>query len=276
MKNILFYVAIVVTYLLLPTFTYATVGGPTLIDSLQYNMANKSEILYEQLNYSGKGCPPEAYSMNLVNGVKRVLISCNDADWMNSTLYNTKLENTLASYPSLLKHIDLTKNNFSAQINITRQQAASEKNGFLNKTDFRLDIFQDNQIKGSFEYSGCDPDQLHIIEGYIIPNINTLVLLVATKGDCFENGYTRETLFTVPNVTLYNQSPLPLKNGNEAESVIGNLSIIANRSISLPPEPKEKEQVLNIQPVQTDNTLTLEIIIGALVMIILALIFRKG
>lgn len=297
MKNILIITAIAVTYSLSPALTNATVGGPTLIDSIQYSSANKSQIIYEELSYSGKGCPPGITLMNLQTSARTKLASCNDADWMNSTSYNAKLENILASYPSLLKHIDLGKNNISAQITITGRKSATEQNYFLESTDFRLDVFQNGEKKASYTYSGCSTSQLHVIEGYIIPNVNTLVLLVSTKGDCFEGGYTRETLYTVPNITLYNQSPLALKNNNEAKPGTGNLSLVATKS-DVPPLPGEPqntykylpqngERVSNTEPTATpitisvdqstqpNNTLAFEVIIGALIAIILILILRK-
>lgn len=299
MKNTLFLATVAVTYLLNSTFAHATVGGPTLIDSIQYSSADKETIIYEQQSLSGKGCPPEVYSIDLPLGTKNKLISCSDADWTNQTSYNARLESILAKYPSLLKHINLSKNNISVQIIVTDQKAATQQNYYLESTDFRLDVYQNGEKKSSYIYSGCSPEQLHIIEGYIIPNVNILVLLISSKGDCFEGGYAREVLYTVPNIILYNQNPLPLKNNKEATSEVGNLSLFATQTSDTSPvsqedknlyPPQTKDASLSVtntqsapipeiiaptQSIQTNNTLEFEITIGALIIVILVLVLRK-
>jgi len=293
MKKIIFVTALVVTTLLGISLVHATVGGPTIIDSLQYSSTNKQEFIYEVISYSGKGCPPEIYSINLIDGTKKPLLTCKQADLMTDIAYTATLESVLSAYPSLLKHIDLEKNNFSAKIAVTGQKTATDQD--VGSTDFRLDLFQNGESKGVFNYSGCRPEQVHTIEGYIIPNVNTLVLLVSTTNDCWEGGYIGEKLYLVPNVTLYNQSPLPLKNNNEASAGTGNLSVIAREFIlpsstpkiaSYSPETQNQNQSSDSQsttitePILSNqtpanNSLVLEIIIGALIIIIMILILKK-
>jgi hypothetical protein len=288
-KIILLSATIVVVCLMTITKVQATVGGPTIIHSLQYSPTNGQEFIYEQQNYGGKGCPPEIYAINIKTQIKRTLVSC-DEGIRNSVEYNTKLENTLSQYPNLLKHIDLIKNKFSAKITAVKEHDFDASTGNFGGTDFQLDLFQNNEKKASILYSGCSKDQVHIIEGYAIPYKSTLVLLVSTKGDCFEGGYTRENLYIVPNISTYfDQTSLPVKNTEAARSGTGNISLIASSNkVQVPktetssydtqtssPSPETPINSTPNQESEIPSNTNYLITIGALVLIILVLIFKS-
>jgi len=209
---------------------HATVGGETLIQSILYSPSNSQQIIYKVQNYGGKGCPPEIFSFSTQTGVSTALISCNDADGTSQTKFNSISEDTLSQYPNLLRHIDLSKNKISARLTLVAEQEVDEASQNFGRADFHLDVFQNGEKKTGINYSGCSKDQVHIVEGYIVPNKNWMALLVSTKGDCFEGGYASENLYLVPNITLYNQAPLLIKDKG-ATAGNGNLSLIATTPI---------------------------------------------
>lgn len=291
MKNLTLASSIFVAFLLFnATTAHGTVGGPTLIESLQYSSASKQNIIYQLQSYSGKGCPEEIYSLNVATGAKQGLITCNDPDFANPSAYNSKLESLLAQYPSLLRHLDLSKNKITGQVTVTGEKKFEPEAGYFGGTDFRLDIFQDRILKGSATYSGCSRDQIHIVEGHVIPNYNSLIVLVSTKGDCFEGGYANEKLYVISNITLYDQAPLPLKGEKAATNAKGNLVLIASTNIA-PGTPgysaaTTAKPVLSSAPSPisvnetptsdvTDNFFVYQMIIGGLFVIIVILILKK-
>lgn len=271
---------------LLAAVTHATVGGPTLIHTLQYG-TEKNYVLYEEQNYGGKGCPPGANLLDLRDGSVVPMVSCSDADWMDTNAYNQRLESTLSRYPNLLKHIDLTKNGITANVSVTKVTKSNEDAGIFPKTDFKMDVYQNGTLAGSFSYSGCSANQVHIVEGYVIPYTTNLVLLLSTKGDCFEGGYTNETLHVIHNVNIVDMNFLPLKGNTEAAATIGNLSIVASNpassgkiatpkpssNINIPASPQTTETA-PISRLTSGNMGYIAIII-ALIIVILVLILRR-
>lgn len=291
-KSTIFGTAIAVAFLLNVSITNATVGGPTLIHSLQYSSSKPQEIIFEAQNYGGKGCPPEIFSLDLNTGAIKTVVDCDDVDWdLAQNGYNAKLEYTLSQYPSLLRHIDLNINNITAEVTVTGEEKYNPNAGFFGRTDYRLDVFQNGVKKGSYNYSGCSVDQPHVIEGYTVPNTRNLVLLVSSKGDCFEGGYAVERLFVVPNVTFSDIKSLPLKGSKEASPGPGNLYLMA-KPANVPlmvntakptmkpsqtpiiQSPAVNDTVSNPLPGSSDSFSYL-FVIGALVLIILVLILKK-
>ncbi|MFA6459211.1 MAG: hypothetical protein WCV79_02335 [Candidatus Paceibacterota bacterium] len=288
MKNITLTSSVFVALVLLTTsIAHATVGGPTLIESIQYSPTDNQNIIFQSQNYGGKGCPEELYSMNNITGTKTGLVTCSDADWATPQAYNARLESVLAQYPNMLRRIHLINNNISGTIRIVSEQKIDQDKGFFGRTDFQMDVYQDGIKKGSATYSGCSAEQPHILEGYIIPNKSILFLLIATKGDCFEGGYTRETLHAIPNITLYDQAPLSAKGKDEAVNRAGNLRLVATRNADLEvtktspspttAKPAQTNTPNNNTPADTTSNIFLnyQIMTGALVLIILVLILKK-
>ncbi len=289
MKKItLFSTTFAVFYLLSVSVTNATVGGSIIISSIQTASPYSEEIIYELNNYGGKGCPPEVFSLSLRTNVRQVILGCDDISLNSSqNAYDAKLESVLSQYPTLVKRIDLAKNKITAQITVIGEEKFNPATGSFGRTDFRLDIFQDGDKKGSFNYSGCSVDQPHVIEGYAVPNLGYLVLLVSSKGDCFEGGYAYERLFSVPNITFFNSNSLSLKGNKEAAPGPGNIYAIASKTTASTssvnttkntsaPLPQSDEPQPNITETRESSfILSYMFIIGALVVIILVLVFKR-
>ncbi len=292
MKKITYFgLLLILTYFINVSITNATVGGPTYISNIQTN--NGQDIAYQVSNMGGRGCPPEVYSYNVINGKSNLILSCNDLEKLNSVDAMTELEITLSKYPIILNKIDLNKNKISAVAKVIREEKYDESKGLWGKTDFSVDIFQNNVKKTTLEYSGCRPEQNHTIEGYANPESNYIILKVSTIGDCFEGGYTSQSIYSLSNINFYDEAAIPIESINaEPTNNKSNLSFIAQNQKVIN-DSKNNEVVDNAQNnIRYDNnseiidkstnksekpisSLSYQIFIGVLVIIILTLILKR-
>ncbi len=270
-KIIIFSTILIISYFFNVGASNATVGGPTYISNIQSALDNASEIIYEVHSQGGRGCPPEIYSQNIQTGEKKVVLSCNQSEKLSNLDYETEREVTLAKYPTILKRIDLNKNKVTAVTTAIDVQEIDEAKGFFGKTDFTIDIFQNNVKKTTLTYSGCKANQQHIIEGYKTPDNMYLVLVVSTIGDCFEGGYTAQRLFIVPNITFYDSTSLPVIANEDPAPGIGNLSFIAKISSETPNQNGTGTTGKN-----NTATVNYQIIIAILIVIVISLAVQRS
>jgi hypothetical protein len=294
MKKIIFFSAVLIlSYIINTPVSQATVGGPTYINNIQTD-ASGQEIIYEVMGGDGRGCPPEIYSYNISTGSTKVLLSCNDSERLSNFEYETELELTMSKYPVILKRIDLNKNKITAEAVVTGEQEYDESLGNWGKTDFSIDIFQDGIKKMTKAYSGCKPEQQQIIEGYRIPNSKNMVLVLSTVTDCFEGGYLGQNPFIVPNITVYDATSLSITKNQAPTPGNGRISLIASKTASTDTQASiasidrdtnmganTEAGIDNEMQNKTNGdsglpALNYQIFIGILLVIILALIFRKS
>ncbi len=266
----------------------ATVGGPTYIYNIRSNTDSDSGreigVMYEEQNIGGKGCPPEIYALDTKTGKRNVLVSCDEGIGNDTSSYQTKFAITLAKYPILLNRINLKYNSIRAKATVIREIGGDYENNVSPKTDFSLDIFQNNEKKATLAYSGCKPEQPHIIEGYTIPVNNFIALLVSTIGDCFETGYVREQLYIVPGITPHYPTALKIREKNtpavvDAGSENGSLLVVAEKPSVIPIKPDEVTPPVLPQETVPSNLnlpeLVYQIIIGSLILVIIVLFVFK-
>ncbi len=190
-----------------PAISHATVGGPTYIYSFKYNPTNESVYFVKQ-SESGKGCPPELLKMSLATGATDVVFSCDqgialmtDGSSAGYTPVNTAINNIVKNFKDLTP-IHLQKNNIAIDVNFVRSEKLIPEDDFIVRSHFMAKVFQDNTMLAEVPIVGCALDQPFVFSGYAIPGFEKrIVLLLSTKGDCFEGGYINETLYTVGNIT---------------------------------------------------------------------------
>lgn len=232
------------TYLALPVLVFAalvlcmpsarvsaTVGGPTYISQIAYKASDNS-IYYVVSDMGGQGCPPIIHAQNVATGKVTQVKSCNavleqyfmtgsDSDQRK---YDTFLYSFFEGLP-YLGSISLPKNNIAVRVEVLSERV---EDGFPMYTDFRAHVTQDNKEVATLNFRGCSKDQPHLFEGYRIPNTDTMVMLISNKGDCYEEGYVKESISIIKGVRYYNTDVVrSYKQASAAEPNTGNLIVSA-------------------------------------------------
>lgn len=185
--------------------TYATVGGPTYIGSLKYNHADES-IYFTSISESGRGCPPMLHKISLESEKTSIVISCEQGEAMfdnqgslRSDMSALYLEiQRLTSNAKDLTSISLPKNNINVDITFVREE---KMEGWVMRRHFVATVFEDNKKIDEFPLAGCSVDQPFTFAGYAIPGFEKkMILLASAKSDCFEGGYTGESLHVIGGV----------------------------------------------------------------------------
>lgn len=190
----------------LPTISHATTGGPTYIYSFKYNPANES-VYFVQQNESGRGCPPELLKMSLSTGKTDVVFSCSQGESLISANSATGVASVTTAINNIVKDfkdltpISLPKNNIAIDVNFVKSEKLSPTDNWIARSQFTAEVSQDANKITDVLIVGCASDQPFVFAGYAIPGFEKrIVLLLSTKGDCFEGGYTNETLYSIGNI----------------------------------------------------------------------------
>ena len=215
MKKLILAVAAIVivgTGVITSERAHATVGGPTYVYNVRAAASagtEPKELMYVTHSMSGKGCPPEIFTLNRETGARKILADCDDAK------HEQVFKDTLLKYPVALNRVHLPFNSIRAEVTVLGETAEDPDTYMGKRTDFRLDIFQNDIKIGTYTYAGCYPNQPHIIEGYSTPKGTLVALIVSTISDCFEGGYTGETLYSIKGATLHYDYPQVARGENE-------------------------------------------------------------
>jgi len=205
------YLILIVVVILMGAFftvseVQATVGGETLLYNFKYNPADES-VYYVTQSYSGKGCPPSLMKLSLNSETSSIVLSCDqifqimqDSNNFDYSLANSEINKIVGNFNSLTP-LSLKNNNISIDVNFVRAESYSPGINSILKRYFTASIYQNNKKVKEISIAGCNLDQPFTFQGYAIPGYNKrIALLLSTKGDCFEGGYTVETLYTVAGV----------------------------------------------------------------------------
>ena len=196
----------------IPTPSYATVGGPTYTYSFTYNPANES-VYFVKDNQGGKGCPPELWKMSLNTGKSDVVFSCDQGVAVSATNYDAGTDPVYIAINAIVKNfkdltpIQLSKNAIAIDVNFVASETSSPTDDFVARSRFNAVVYQDAKKIAEVPIVGCSADQPFVFAGYAVPGLEKkIVLLLSTKGDCFEGGYINETLYTVSNISLLDRT----------------------------------------------------------------------
>jgi len=193
----------------LPSNTKATVGGPTFIYDFKYNSQDES-VYYINVSASGRGCPPELKKLSLTSGGPQVVYSCTDGEKLISkggSVYSA-INNITSSFKNLVL-IDLKKNNISVDVNFVDYKKFDPDINEIESANFIASVYQNNKKVAEFPVTGCNLEQPFVFAGYAIPGFDKkIVLLLSTKGDCWEGGYIHESLHVVGGLENLNKTGL--------------------------------------------------------------------
>lgn len=186
---------------------HATVGGPTFIQDFSYNPADES-VYYQKISGDGRGCPPELMRLSLASGVTDKALSCDEGEALqetataqNTSPVTTKIYDLTRSFKPLIP-ISLKKNDISVDIHFTGYENISPDVSEIQKANFVATAYQGNKKLLEFPIIGCSMGQPFSFAGYAVPGFEKkIVLLLSSKGDCWEGGYIRENLYVVSGVS---------------------------------------------------------------------------
>ncbi|MFA6077263.1 MAG: hypothetical protein WC735_04280 [Candidatus Paceibacterota bacterium] len=226
---------------------FATVGGPTYISEIAFSAVNNS-IYYKVHDGGGRGCPPIIHRIDLVTLKDSEVKSCNQVERefpyseTNTQKYNQFIADTYESL-SYLGSVSLKKNNIDVQVEFLSENKLEGEDNWIISRNFRATITQDDKEIGAINFKGCDKDQPHVFEGYMIPNSDKMAMLISNKGDCFEGGYLGESLHIVKGVKYYDKNIVRgFKQASATEPNMGNVVVyagVANNPEREAPAPGE-------------------------------------
>lgn len=286
---------VIIFIALLPITSHATVGGPTYIYSFKYNPTNESVYFVKQ-SESGKGCPPELLKMALATGATDAVFSCDQGITLMTadinvgyTPVNTAINNIIKNFKDLTQ-IHLPKNNIAVDVNFVRSEKYPNDD-FVAQPHFIAKVFQDNIMLAEVPIVGCALDQPFVFAGYAIPGFEKrIVLLLSTKGDCYEGGYINETLYTVGDIAHIDRTPVgdSWKIASPLVLSAATLAVFEKDIVGANADPTDSDGTVDTVPIPTteeessqDNSyplipLALATVIGMVIgFVISALIFRS-
>lgn len=188
---------------------HATVGGPTYVYDFTYNPANES-VYYISNAMSGRGCPPELMRLSLVDSTIQKAYSCEEAEAQLTppTTYLSPIINITETFKHLAS-INLKKNNISVDVRFLNYKNISLDVSEIKKANFVATAYQGDEKLVDFPIVGCSAEQPFTFAGYAIPGFEKkIILLLSAKGDCWEGGYTRESLYVVGGVSNLDKTPI--------------------------------------------------------------------
>jgi hypothetical protein len=181
----------------------ATVGGPTYVYDLKYDRTNAS-VYFTEMSESGRGCPPTLMKISLNSSETTTVISCDQTESLSTQEVESEIRGITANFKDLTS-INLSKNSMKIDVVFVNEEKIANEDWVL-KSHFMAKIYQNNILLAELPITGCSKDQPFTFGGYAIPGLNKkLILLLSTKGDCWEGGYTFETLRVI-NATILDRT----------------------------------------------------------------------
>lgn len=181
---------------------HATVGGPSYIYDFKYNPADES-VYYIQNSQSGRGCPPILMKISLNSGKYETVLSCDQGEVLlqsSASGVNRKIEEITKNFKALTP-LNLPKNNIAVDVDFLRTETISPEDSWVIKSHFTAEVLQNKKAVTEFPITGCTREQPFTFAGYAIPGFDKkIMLLLSAKGDCWEGGYTYESLHVIGGV----------------------------------------------------------------------------
>jgi len=256
-KNLKLITSILATFIFLLIsldIAEATVGGPTYIHNFKYNPQNES-VYYIENDNGGRGCPPVLESISLATSKNQIIYSCEQGEKIlySEKDYNTailqisnKINDIISDFKDLTP-INLRKNNISIDLQFVKSEKLSPEIDEIKNSIFSATIYQNSKKITEISLSGCNIDQPFTFAGYTVPGFEKkIVLLLSTKGNCFEGGYINESLLVLGGLDYVNKDYLNFYKGptalvpNEGTLTVYEYdNIVVNGLAQLPIEQKE-------------------------------------
>lgn len=200
MKKISILSITLLSIIIFANYALATVGGPTLISDLKYDPISKL-VYYTEHDEGGKGCPPILKSLNPISGQTKTIFSCDYG--LNQprgySQYDT-ISNFTKNFQTLAK-VDMNKSDIFIEIKNTNYEQVQMYEG----KKIIATITQSDIASKQLETTICESNDPVTIDTYVIPSImpegprtNTAIFLFSRIGLCYEGGYIKESIHSIP------------------------------------------------------------------------------
>lgn len=242
---------------------FATVGGPTYISEIALDNPESNvikSVYYKLHDGGGRGCPPIIHKIGLVSLTDSEVRSCDQAE-QDGAKYPQFVSDTYQNL-SYLGSVSLKKNNIDIRVEFISE---NKLEGFDDpvSNNFLATLAQDGTKFGEINFKGCARDQPHVFEGYMIPNSNSMAILISNKGDCFEGGYVKESLSVVKGIKYLDKNIVrSFKTASATEPNSGNMIVYATTSETTKPDMKAPTENNNSIKNNNNNLYIAVIIIG--------------
>lgn len=249
----------------------ATVGGPSYIYRIVYDSQNNT-VYYLKSDYGGRGCPPIIHKLDLKTKTTTEIKSCDDNFIMSE--YDKLINDTFQNFPNLYS-INLKKNNISAEMDVVSKKIDNEQN-FLEFTNFNIKVKQDGAEKANFNFNGCLEDQPNIVEGYLVPNSNIMLLLLSRIGDCYEGGYIYEDIYIAEGINYYDKNAV--RYGKEDAPLLlnaGDLVVYASSDKDKVSDPKDQKKGTFLNTKENIIIVVMLVIISFMIGTLLGYLLKK-
>lgn len=163
--------------------SFATVGGPQILEILGFNKQENS-VLFLQHKNDAEGLPPQLWAFRLGSGeieVHEDASAYHDNDGQAITSALQPLENTEVITPSMLK---------------VNWQTPVEVNDTVMQFEYTLYPAKVKVADHSFDIVQCfkKDKPIEVAEQYYLEQSDLVFTIFRYFGVCFETGYTKDTL----------------------------------------------------------------------------------
>lgn len=258
-KNYIVILLAIISFIFSVNVVKATVGGPTFVSTFKYNPLNES-VYFIITDNGGRGCPPELAKISLSTGKTEIVYSCEQGEELlkknnyNISLVNSEINKIIKDYKPL-SQISLKDNKIFVDVNfLNSEKYPPEIGDEIMKSTFTASVYQDNVKVIDLPIVGCNKEQPFLFAGYSIPGFEKkIILLLSTKGDCFEGGYIRETLNVVGGISNLDKT-FSSNSIKEASALISdNNTLIVYEADKIDISTKETSESSSINEIQKTN-----------------------
>lgn len=232
------------------TSAYATVGGPTFIGDFTYNKADES-VYYVENSQSGRGCPPILKKISLNTSSISTVYSCDEVEKLVASNGTINKIGTITQNFKPLQQINIAKNNIVIDVNFAREEKIAQTNEVI-KRHFIANVYQNSNKISEFTLTGCSLDQPFTFAAFAIPGFDKkIILLLSTKGDCWEGGYTMETPYVVAGIENLDKTSDIKSTKSDQAALTSSLSTITLSEKDQVEIPQPQQPVQQPQPVES-------------------------
>lgn len=196
-----------------------------------------------------------------------------NGDYDNSRVYSEI--NKITDGFKNLTPISLKENKISIDVAFVKNETYSPESNEIMRAIFDVSVYEDDIKIKNMSVQGCNAEQTFTFEGYAIPGFNKkIVLLLSTKGDCFEGGYIKETLYVVGGLDSVsrNTAITSFKNETALSPHEGTLVVFESDEVI----GIDEEEATTTSPSTTTNSFRLvTLILAAIAAILLGTFFGR-
>lgn len=187
-----------------------------------------------------------------------------NGDYDNSRVYSEI--NKITDGFKNLTPISLKENKISIDVAFVKNETYSPASNEFSGAIFDVSVYEDTVKIKNMSVQGCNTEQPFTFEGYAIPGFNKkIVLLLSTKGDCFEGGYIKETIHVVGGLDSVskNTTITSFKNETALSPHEGTLVVFESDEVT---GADEKEVATPSPSISTNSSPLITLIIAAILL----------